>query len=151
MTDLAPSPPPPRPEAVGGPAPPPGEGAGALVEPLVVSFPGCGERTALRAGGPDPGRSGLRSLLLLGVLAGATAGFVIASLSGALRTGTALDRLREQEDAPDAVVFSGQVGVIHPDWSVLEARPEVTRVAPWGLAFGVLGPADLPASRRSPT
>ena len=34
---------------------------------------------------------------------------MIASLSGALRTGSALDRLREQENAPDAVVFASQV------------------------------------------
>ncbi|MET0914005.1 MAG: FtsX-like permease family protein [Acidimicrobiales bacterium] len=97
-------------------------------------------------------RSRLRSLLVLGVLTGVTAGFVIASLSGALRTGSALDRLREQENAPDAVVFASQVHAgAHPDWSRLEARPEVTRVAPWGLAFGVFGPGGPPGVPEGPS
>lgn len=93
-------------------------------------------------------RSRLRSLLLLGVLAGVTAGLVIASLSGAIRTDSALDRFRDRENAADAVVFASQVDAgPHPDWSRLEALPEVRAVAPWGLAFGTFdagGPPRLP-------
>jgi hypothetical protein len=79
-----------------------------------------------------------RSLVALGLLAGLTAGFAFAALAGARRTDTALDRLRQRTNASDAIVFSSQVGVIRPDWSKLEARPEVERLARWALLFGEL-------------
>src|ERR1700685_3207358 len=77
-----------------------------------------------------------RSLVLLGVLIGLTAGFALASWAGARRTDTALERLRVQTNAADAVVFPSQVGVEDPNWSRLRARPEVKTVAVWDLLFG---------------
>ena len=77
-----------------------------------------------------------RSLVALALLTGLTAGFAFAALAGARRTDTALDRLRDRTNASDAIVFSSQVGVIRPDWSKLEARPELERLARWALLFG---------------
>jgi len=77
-----------------------------------------------------------RSLVLLGVLVGLTAGFALASWAGARRTDTSLERLRIQTNAADAIVFTSQVGVEYPNWSRLRARPEVKSVAVWDLLFG---------------
>jgi hypothetical protein len=84
-------------------------------------------------------RSRRRSLIGLGLLAGITVGLAVTALSGAIRTSTALDRLRDREDAADAVVFPSQVGAFQPDWDALAARPEVARIARWGLLFGTVG------------
>jgi ABC-type lipoprotein release transport system permease subunit len=78
-----------------------------------------------------------RSLVLLGVLIGLTVGLALASWAGARRTDTALERLRVQSNAADAVVFPSQVGVAHPNWDRLRARPEVKTVAVWDLLFGI--------------
>lgn len=77
-----------------------------------------------------------RSLVVLGLIAGATAGLAAAAFAGARRTDTALERLRAATNAPDAIVFSSQVGEYHPDWTPLRARPEVRAVAVWDLLFG---------------
>ena len=77
-----------------------------------------------------------RSLVLLGVLIGITVGFALASWAGARRTDTALERLRVQTNAADAVVFPSQVGVEYPKWGQLRARPEVKTVGVWDLLFG---------------
>lgn len=76
------------------------------------------------------------SLVLLGVLAGVTAGFAMAAFAGARRTDTALGRLRRATNGADAVVFSGQVGAFHPDWDKLRAQSEIADVAVWELLFG---------------
>ena len=77
-----------------------------------------------------------RSLVLLGVLIGLTAGFALSAWAGARRTDTALERLRQQTNAADAVVFPSQVGVAHPHWERLADRPEVRTLAVWDLLFG---------------
>ena len=77
-----------------------------------------------------------RSLIILGLLVGLTAGFALSALAGARRTDTALTRLRQQTHASDAVVFPSQVGVNLPDWARLAARPEVAKLAVWDLLFG---------------
>ena len=77
-----------------------------------------------------------RSLVLLGVLIGLTAGFALSAWAGARRTDTALERLRQQTNAADAVVFPSQVGVAHPHWKRLADRPEVRTLAVWDLLFG---------------
>jgi ABC-type antimicrobial peptide transport system permease subunit len=77
-----------------------------------------------------------RSLVLLGVLIGLTAGFALSAWAGARRTDTALQRLRVQTNAADAVVFPSQVGITNPNWGPLAARPEVSAVAVWDLLFG---------------
>jgi ABC-type lipoprotein release transport system permease subunit len=77
-----------------------------------------------------------RSLVLLGVLIGLTGGFALSAWAGARRTSTALERLRVQTNASDAIAFPSQVGVENPNWSRLRARPEVKTVAVWDLLFG---------------
>ncbi len=74
--------------------------------------------------------------MLLGVLIGLTAGFALSAWAGARRTDTALERLRQQTNASDAVVFPSQVGIAHPNWTRLAARPEVRTLAVWDLLFG---------------
>jgi ABC-type antimicrobial peptide transport system permease subunit len=81
-------------------------------------------------------RARWRSLAVIAVVAGVTAGLAFASLAGARRTNTAFERLREQTRGADAAVFASQVGELHPDWSKLAARPEVATLAPWYLLFG---------------
>src|SRR5215212_8615908 len=83
-------------------------------------------------------RARWRSLIALALLAGITAGVALAALAGARRTDTALDRLRDETRAADAIVFASQSGVPAADWDALERRPEVAEVAPWGLLFGEL-------------
>ena len=78
------------------------------------------------------------SLIILGLLAGVTAGVAMAAFAGARRTDTALERLEESTNATDAIVFSSQVGQFTPDWDALRARPEVATVAVWDLMFGEL-------------
>src|SRR5580704_10086440 len=77
-----------------------------------------------------------RSLVLLGLLVGVTAGLAVSAVAGARRTDSALPRLLAQTHASDAVVFTSQADVLHPDWSRLAARPEVAKVAVWDLLFG---------------
>lgn len=76
--------------------------------------------------------------MVLGVLAGLTGAFAMASLAGARRTDTALSRLRSTTNAADAIVFPSQVGVVQPDWGPLRVQPEVERLAVWDLVFGLL-------------
>ena len=77
-----------------------------------------------------------KSMVVLGVLAGITAGFAMAALAGARRADTALARFRTATASADAVVFASQVGVPHPEWDKLRARPEVADLAVWDLMFG---------------
>ena len=79
-----------------------------------------------------------KALVAVGLIAGLACGLAIASIAGARRTGTALDRLREHTNASDAIVFASQRGAYHPDWSVLARRPEVRALARWALVFGDL-------------
>ena len=76
-----------------------------------------------------------RSLVVLGLLAGITAGLAMATFAGARRTDTALARLDKVTNAPDAIIFASQVQDFHPDWARLEARPEVAQLAVWDLFF----------------
>ena len=84
-------------------------------------------------------RARWRSLVLAGLIAGVAAGLAAACLSGGVRTGTALERLRAKAHTSDALVFSSQVGAFHPDWTLLEDRPEVANLARWALVFGDIG------------
>jgi hypothetical protein len=77
-----------------------------------------------------------RSLVVLGVLIGVTAGFAMAAFAGARRTSTAIGRLRHRTNAADAVVFATQVCFDCTHWEKLERRPEVKKIAPWVLAVG---------------
>ncbi len=86
-------------------------------------------------------RARWRSLTVIALVAAVTGGFALASLAGARRTYTAFARLRSTTNAPDAIVFPSQVGKFHPDWSKLEAAPEVETLAKWYLLFGLI-PSD---------
>ncbi len=86
-------------------------------------------------------RSRWRSLLLLGLLAGLTAGVSVAAFDGSMRTGTALARLESRGNASDAVVFTSQTSATRPDWTALARRPEVEAIARWRLVFGLFGQA----------
>jgi hypothetical protein len=77
-----------------------------------------------------------RSLLLLGILVGVTAGFALSALVGARQTDSAVARLRQQTHASDAVVFPSQVGSFRPDWAALARRPEIADIGVWDLLFG---------------
>ncbi len=70
------------------------------------------------------------------MLIGLVAGFALSAWAGARRTDSALGRLRAQTNAADAVVFPSQVGINHPHWAKLAARPEVRTLAVWDLLFG---------------
>ena len=70
-------------------------------------------------------------------MVGLTVGFALSAWAGARRTDTALERLRVQTNAADAIAFPSQVGVAHPNWDRLRARPEVKTVAVWDLLFGI--------------
>ena len=117
----------------------PGVSANALVVPPTSAVRCRRETDRLIASGSwarTDRRARWRSLTVIAVVAGVTAGLVFASLAGAWRTNTSFERLREQTRGADAAVFSSQVGQIHPDWSKLATRPEVESLAPWYLLFG---------------
>src|SRR4051812_13003288 len=77
-----------------------------------------------------------RSLVVLGLLVGITAGFAIAAYIGARRSDTSLERLREQTVAADVTVFASQSGYLDPDWDALRADPHVEQLGVWQLVFG---------------
>jgi len=77
-----------------------------------------------------------KGLVVLGLLAGLSSGLAMAAIAGARRTESAFPRLREATHASDAVIFTTQVGITDPDWSKLEAKPYVKRLAKWNLMFG---------------
>lgn len=85
-------------------------------------------------------RNRWRSLVVLGLLAGVTGGFALAALSGARRSNTALERLRERTNASDAAVFASQSQDPNGkhDFAALARRPEVKAIARWNLMFGEL-------------
>ena len=91
--------------------------------------------------GASPGRlwsqSDLRaravSLVVLGVLTGLTIGLGTAAFDGARRTDSALDRLRAQTNASDAVVFATQSEVVDAGLERTRKRPEVDQLVRWGL------------------
>lgn len=99
---------------------------------------GSGSWDAARLWAAVDVRSRRKALVTVGLIAGVTAGLALAALAGAGRTDTALERLRERTNASDAIVFASQAGAAHPDWSVLEQRPEIRSLATWALVFGDL-------------
>jgi len=79
------------------------------------------------------------ALLVLGVLAGVSAGLATATITGARRTDTAWDRLRDQTHASDAIVFASQAGIFEDDdlhYDRLAALPYVEGVGAFGLWYG---------------
>ena len=96
----------------------------------------AGGRVAAAAWARVDLRSRGRSLVVLGLLAGLTGGFASAAFSGARRSDSALERLRQRTNASDAAVFASQSGNAHPDYAGLARRPEVKALARWNLMFG---------------
>jgi len=92
-------------------------------------------------------RSRWRSLVALGVLAGLAAGLALAVFAGARRTDTALARLRERNNAADAIVFPSQAGAFGPcpspapdqpcaQWDRFERLDYLEDSARWALSYG---------------
>ena len=77
-----------------------------------------------------------RSLAVLGLIAGLSGALAMAALAGSRQADTAFDRLREQTNGADAVVFPSQIALYTGDWSEVRALPYVETVAPWSLVFG---------------
>jgi ABC-type lipoprotein release transport system permease subunit len=78
------------------------------------------------------------ALLVLGLLAGVTAGVATAAVAGARRTDTAWDRLRDQTQASDAVVFASQAGIYSDDelhYDRLAALPYVEGAGAFGVWY----------------
>ena len=84
-------------------------------------------------------RARWKSFVVLGLIAGITAGLSVAAFDGARRTGTALSRLEARGDSTDAAVFASQATADRPNWDALAARPEVETLARWRLLFGLVG------------
>ena len=87
-----------------------------------------------------------RSTVLLGLLAGITAGIALAATAGARRTDTAWDRLRAVTLASDAVAFPSNVGIDDADWSKVAQLPEVAALG--GVRVPVLRRRRLRAADR---
>jgi ABC-type lipoprotein release transport system permease subunit len=83
-------------------------------------------------------RARWRSIVVLGLIAGITAGVAIAAVVGSIESGNALSRTLRRTNASTDFVFASQVGAPHPDWSKLRRRPEVKDLAVWALVFGTL-------------
>jgi ABC-type lipoprotein release transport system permease subunit len=75
-----------------------------------------------------------RSLVVLGVLAGLAGGIATAALAGARRTDSVFDRWADATDAPDAIVFTTQVGVFDADFTPVIELPEVVDAGTFSLA-----------------
>jgi ABC-type lipoprotein release transport system permease subunit len=83
-------------------------------------------------------RARWRSIAILGLIAGITAGVAIAAVVGSIESGNALARTLRRTNASTDFVFASQVGQPHPDWTTFRHRPEVKDFAVWTLVFGTL-------------
>lgn len=87
-----------------------------------------------------------RALVVLGLLAGLTAGLAMAAVAGARRTGTAWERLRQVSRASDAIVFGSQVGLYTDDdlrYDHIANLPFVEAAGAFGLAYAPEGAVFL--------
>ena len=87
-------------------------------------------------------RRGWRALVVLGLLAGLTAGLAMAAVVGARRTGSAWERLRSVTLASDAMVFGSQVGLYSDeelDYDHIAGLPYVEAAGAFGLAYAAEG------------
>lgn len=96
----------------------------------------AGEHDAVGLWAASERRRRIVSLVVLGLLAGASAGLAMASVAGARRSDDAYERLRQETQASDAVVFASQVGLAQPDWTDVAALPYVTDAGAFGIGFG---------------
>jgi hypothetical protein len=74
------------------------------------------------------------SLVLLGVLGGLAAGLAMAAYDGAHRSSTAYQRMRDELNGADAVLFPSQVLLDDFDPQVLDSIPEVESWAGFAVA-----------------
>lgn len=81
-------------------------------------------RAALR------GRVG--AIVLLGVLAGITAGLAMAAIDGARRTTTVLDRVAADTRQPDVLVLPSRIGF---EWDEIAQLPEVEVIGLFGITL----------------
>ena len=83
-----------------------------------------------------------RALVVLGLLAGITAGVAMAAVVGARRTGSAWERLRDVTLASDAMVFGSQVGLYRDedlDYGHFAELPYVEAAGAFGIAYAAEG------------
>jgi len=73
-------------------------------------------------------------VVVLGLLAGVTAGLATSALSGARRTDTAFDRLHEETRGAHAIVFATYDDVYDADWGPILADPAVEAGGTFALA-----------------
>ncbi len=69
------------------------------------------------------------SLVLIGVLAGATTGVALAALDGARRTGTVIHRAAKATKEPDVLIAPDRPGF---DWAPIEKLPEIEAIGLFG-------------------
>ena len=85
------------------------------------------------------------ALVVLGVLAGVTAGLAMATVAGARRSTTAWDRLRDETHASDAIVFTSQAGLFFDDelgYDHFADLPYVEGVGAFGLVYAAASEGD---------
>jgi hypothetical protein len=80
------------------------------------------------------GRRRWRALLVLGLLAGVTAGLSASALSGARRADTAFDRFHDEARGAHAIVFATYGDVFDADWTPVLEDPVVEAGGTFSLA-----------------
>ena len=93
-----------------------------------------GGRAAASAWAGHELRGRWRSVVVLGLLAGVTAGLATSALSGARRTDSAFDRLHDEARGAHAIVFATYDGVFDADWTEILADPAVEAGGTFALA-----------------
>ncbi len=75
-----------------------------------------------------------RSLVILALLAAATAGVATAAIDGAHRSSSAYDRLHEEARGADAIVFATFADIFDADWTGVLEDPSVEAAGTFSLA-----------------
>ena len=104
-----------------------------MTTPLVVSITPSWFRNELR--------HRWRSIALLGILAGLTAGLAMAAVDGAQRTGTVLDRVSAETLQPDVLVLPSRPESKFPYWPEIARLPEVASLGLFGVT--TMGAIDV--------
>ena len=93
-----------------------------------------GTSAAVRAWARHQARQRLRSIVVLGLLAGVTAGLAASAFAGARRTDSAFERLHEASRGADAIVFATYDEVFDADWAPILEDPAVEAAGTFALA-----------------
>lgn len=93
-----------------------------------------GTSAAVRVWARHQARRRVRSIVVLGLLAGVTAGLAASAFAGARRTDSAFDRLHEASRGADAIVFATYDEVFDADWAPILEDPAVEAAGTFALA-----------------